>query len=341
MRSPVRRPWVTSMARRSPRWTWCNTVWRATPRRLAASARGTKRSGTSGTKRARISSVRRMRQGALGVVCSPGSSPSLSQRRIVNVETPSCLAASWIVTSSVFGSGGGAAGMPARKRALHARAGERQAGSGASALTVEDRGDLLVGVMDGESADQVDRVLAELGWPAAGAVEADLQLGAGAALPEHLDVGAVLAAVDRHDDLADQRAGAPCGRAGSSSWRSRAAAGSARAGPATRARRQTRRGADAVQRRQGALFALDDGEGVFECAFECAFEGAGDEAVLGLAGVELASGAVGVELRALNRQALPCQPRLVLVGELADRARGRRDGGRRDGFEERVGDGVV
>ena len=37
----------------------------------------------SGTKRARISSVSRIRQGAPGVVCSPGSSPSRSQRRIV------------------------------------------------------------------------------------------------------------------------------------------------------------------------------------------------------------------------------------------------------------------
>ena len=42
--------------------------------------------GHVGTKRARISSVSRIRQGASGVVCSPGSSPSFSQRRIVNVD---------------------------------------------------------------------------------------------------------------------------------------------------------------------------------------------------------------------------------------------------------------
>ena len=41
MRRPFRRPCVTSIARRSPRWTWCNTVWRATPRAFAASSRRT------------------------------------------------------------------------------------------------------------------------------------------------------------------------------------------------------------------------------------------------------------------------------------------------------------
>ena len=56
--------------------------------------------------------------------------------------------------------------MPARNlRGLHARSGERQAGAGAAALVVEDRGDLLVGVVRGEPADQLDRVLA--GMPVA------------------------------------------------------------------------------------------------------------------------------------------------------------------------------
>jgi IstB-like ATP binding protein len=40
MRSPLRRPVVTWTASSSPRWTLCNTVWRATPSRLAASASG-------------------------------------------------------------------------------------------------------------------------------------------------------------------------------------------------------------------------------------------------------------------------------------------------------------
>jgi hypothetical protein len=39
-RKPLRRPFVPSTARKSPRWTLCNTVWRATPSRRAASSRG-------------------------------------------------------------------------------------------------------------------------------------------------------------------------------------------------------------------------------------------------------------------------------------------------------------
>ena len=68
------------------------------------------------------------------------------------------------MTVSLSGSGGGATGMPgALPDPLHARRGERQAGAGAPALAVEDRRDLLVGVMHGEPADQVDRVLRRAG----------------------------------------------------------------------------------------------------------------------------------------------------------------------------------
>lgn len=62
-----------------------------------------------------------VRQGADGALCSPGSRPSLSQRRIVNSDTPSSAAAWLMVTSSESGSGGGAAGMPARWRAERTR----------------------------------------------------------------------------------------------------------------------------------------------------------------------------------------------------------------------------
>ena len=41
IRSPFRRPCVTWIARRWPRWTWCNTVCRATPSSFAASSSGT------------------------------------------------------------------------------------------------------------------------------------------------------------------------------------------------------------------------------------------------------------------------------------------------------------
>jgi hypothetical protein len=46
----------------------------------------------------------------------------LSQRRIVNSDTPSSAAAWLIVTSCESGSGGAAAGMPARWRAERTRA---------------------------------------------------------------------------------------------------------------------------------------------------------------------------------------------------------------------------
>ena len=79
-----------------------------------------------------------------------------------------------------------------------------------------------------------------------------------------------------------------------------------------------------------------------ERVLERAFEGARDEPVLGLAGVELAARAVGLELGALEREAL--------AGEALRRA-GRssspiapavaRDAGRGDGLQERGGDGLV
>ena len=89
--------------------------------------------------------------------------------------------------------------------ALHARAGEWQALAGASSLKVEDRGDLMVRVVRREPADEIDRVL---GQPARSfiSIEADLQLGARAALPEDLDIGSVLFALDRDHDFVDQRA---------------------------------------------------------------------------------------------------------------------------------------
>jgi hypothetical protein len=40
IRKPLRRPFVTSTARSSPRWTLCNTVWRATPSWRAATSSG-------------------------------------------------------------------------------------------------------------------------------------------------------------------------------------------------------------------------------------------------------------------------------------------------------------
>ena len=265
----------------------------------------------------------RIRQGADGAACSPGSSPSRSQRRIVNSETPSSAAAWLIVTSSRVGvgrRGGGDAGALAR--GADARGGERQPGAGAVAVAGEDRGDLVVGVMGGEAADQLDGVLGQPAALGAAGVEAHAEFGAGAAFPADLDVGALVGGMDGDDDVADERAQQLLA----------VAVGRRRRVPQPRqvAREPRERGALVVgQRRRAGLLergelaalALDGGQRVLERAFE----GAGDEAVLGLAGVELAARAVGLELGALEREALAGEPLVVLVMQLAHRAGGRGD----------------
>ena len=80
MRSPCRLPRRTCTAARSPRWTRCNTVWRATRRIEAASSRPTQPSGTSSATLARSSSVSRMRHGASGSGRSATMKPSRIQR---------------------------------------------------------------------------------------------------------------------------------------------------------------------------------------------------------------------------------------------------------------------
>src|SRR5439155_9851404 len=70
--------------------------------------------------------------------------------------------------------------------------GERQPGSGAPALPVQDRCDLMVGVVHGEAADQLDRVLLGPESLAATSDQTDRERAASAALPEGLDLGDVL-----------------------------------------------------------------------------------------------------------------------------------------------------
>lgn len=74
------------------------------------------------------------------------------------------------------------------------------------ALAREDLGDLPVGVVLGEAADQFERILSDPPLLGAARVQLDRQLGARAALPGDLDVGAPLGGVDGDDDVADQRA---------------------------------------------------------------------------------------------------------------------------------------
>ena len=79
-------------------------------------------------------------------------------------------------------------GSRALTRGLDARLGEWQAGAGAAALPVEDRGDLLVGVVLGEPTDQLDRVLAESWRSGPRALSLTASSAARAALPGDLDL---------------------------------------------------------------------------------------------------------------------------------------------------------
>ena len=79
-RRPFLRPRLTWMASMSPRLTRCHTVCRETPSRRMVWYMVRYPSGASSATRARKSSVRRIRQGAPGVSCSPAMIPSLSQR---------------------------------------------------------------------------------------------------------------------------------------------------------------------------------------------------------------------------------------------------------------------
>ena len=222
---------------------------------------------------------------------------------------------------------------------LDARLGERQAGAGPPALPVEDRGDLPVGVMDCEPADQLDRVLVGAVTLGAATDQLDAELAARAALPEDLDLGDVLRAADGDDDLADQRAQqllavAVGGRLGRPEHGQVARQARQRASLEVGQRRRP----GVLERGERALLALDR---PVSASSSLRFQGAGDEAVLGLAGVELAVRAVGLELGALEREALAGQPRLVLVLELGDRPGRRGHAGRGDGLEERRGDRLV
>src|SRR5580692_6208078 len=79
-RRPFLRPRLTWMTSMSPRLTRCHTVCRETPSRRMVWYMVRYPSGASSATRLRKSSVRRMRQGAPGVSCSPAMMPSLSQR---------------------------------------------------------------------------------------------------------------------------------------------------------------------------------------------------------------------------------------------------------------------
>ena len=125
-------------------------------------------SGVLSTSRARISSVSRIRHGAPGVSCSPAMNPSFSQRCTVEGTRPSSLAVSATCEQFSFlgvAAGPAAGNVVAEPQCLDSSGGVGQSFGGAPVLPVEDAGDLGVGVVDGQPADQVDGVLvcADLG----------------------------------------------------------------------------------------------------------------------------------------------------------------------------------
>ena len=186
--------------------------------------------------------------------------------------------------------------------------------------------------MRSEPADQVNRVLRGAGSLRATADQADAQLGAGAAFPEELDLGDVLRPADGDDDLADQRPQQSLAVAvGGRLRRPQPRQIPREAGQRLALGRGERRGPGVLQRRERPLLPRDTGERFFELALQSPR----DEPVLRLARVELATSALGFELRAFERESLAGEARVVLLGQLGDRACARRDSGRGDRFEER------
>src|SRR5215471_2264911 len=105
IRRPFLRPVRVRTARSSPRLTLCNTVWREMPSARLAWCRASHRSGALSVSMPRSRSVRRTRQGAPGVTCSPATKPSLSQRSRVGGAILSWRAA-WATLSSSPSAGG-------------------------------------------------------------------------------------------------------------------------------------------------------------------------------------------------------------------------------------------
>jgi len=92
-----------------------------------------------------------------------------------------------------------------------------------------------------------------------------------------------------------------------------------------------------LDRGEPATLALGGGEWLLELALQRPR----DEPVLWLARVELAAGPLGLILRSLEREPLTGDPPLVLLLELADRARGRGHARRAHRLQERGDEGLL
>ena len=280
----------------------------------------------------------RICQGAPGVICSPVMNPSRSQRCTVAVDTSSSLAALAIVTISSIvagGSDGSGGDLVVGAQPGDAVGGERVAGAGQPSLAGEDRGDLLVGVALGELAHERDRVLVGAARVAAGARQGTVCSVTWP--PSHTTRSCAVCcsevAVDGHDDVGEDRAQQLLALAVAGGGRvehlAQVRAGTAAPRDLLVGERVRALGRDLGQR---ALGGADLGEALLPFALERA----GDEPVLGLAGVELAPGALGVDLRALELQLGRAHPRVVISVGVLDRAERRLDPGRCQRLEDGV-----
>jgi len=164
--------------------------------------------GASLTKPSRRSSVKRMRQGAPGVNCSPPMKPSLSQRWMVEVAVPRTAAACLNSQQLALGEGSGrleARDVPLPPQTADMVGGKAVTVSSMTILTVEDTGDDGVWVISGQTANEGDCVLVGahdcqfLAW------QIDIDIGEASTSPPQGEAGAVLGLKHGDDDLFEQR----------------------------------------------------------------------------------------------------------------------------------------
>ena len=305
------------------------------PRCRAASLRATNPSGISGTKRARASSVRWMRHGAPGVACSAGSRPSLSQRRTVDVETPSSLAACSMVKAAGVGRrrGGDASAF---------RAPLTRVSVNGSPVPVRRPWRLRTAAIWRSGWCAARRPISSIVFSSVRRLSPPRRTSGRRARcarrpPRTLRRRRRSRGVDGDHSRPQACAAVPCGH---DRWCLR--------GPQLwqLAREAGQRAALVLGERRGpacssAASARCSRSTLGERLLELALQRAGDKTVLGLARVELALRAAGLELRALEREAPAGQARVVLLAELADRAGGGGHARRGHGLEKHRGDRLV
>ena len=130
-----------------------------TPSCFVASIMGMKPGGVCSTKRLSSSLVMRISHGAPGVGCSAGMKPSSIQRSTVpgvQVEDFGGFADGHWLTAPRFGRSGSAGDATIVTQALNMPGSEAVSRDRATLLAIENAGDDAIGMMDGQTADEVD-----------------------------------------------------------------------------------------------------------------------------------------------------------------------------------------